>query len=101
MSALRWTVLFVVPLVMIGCKGPTPPTKEAIYDIKGKVVAVEKEKGKIKLDHEDIPGFMNAMTMSFKVENPAMLDEFKAGDAVVGKLKRTDGETVITELKKR
>jgi Cu/Ag efflux protein CusF len=35
------------------------------YPIKGKVVSVDKANKKVKIDHEKISGFMDAMTMDF------------------------------------
>ena len=90
----------LVCLPFIGCsQGDTD--KEKIYDIKAKVVAVDVPKKSVKLDHEDIPGFMMAMQMSFEVENAKMLDGLKAGDPVQGKLKVKAGTNVITELRKQ
>lgn len=94
LSALLLTLL-------IGCQSGPDRGKDKVYDIKGKVVALEVEKKSVTLDHEDIPGFMNAMEMKFKVEDAALLDGLKAGDSVQGKLKVTGGDYVITALKKK
>ena len=69
--------------------------------MKGKVVAVEKEKNRVVLDHEDIPGLMKAMQMPFSVTDPKLLEGLKAGDAVSGKLKAEGGKYVITQLQTR
>ena len=54
----------------------------------------------VTLDHEDIPGLMQAMEMEFKVADAKTLDGLKAGDQVHGRLEnRPDGQ-VIVELKK-
>jgi len=93
------TIAFVcVPFV--GC-GQGDTDKEKIYDIKAKVVSVDVPKKSVKLDHEDIPGFMMAMQMSFEVENAKMLDGLKPGDPVQGKLKVKSGTQRITELHTR
>jgi Cu/Ag efflux protein CusF len=34
------------------------------------------------IDHGDIPGYMHAMTMGFRVVSPALLTGLKAGDRV-------------------
>jgi Cu/Ag efflux protein CusF len=97
---LMTLIVASVCLAFVGCqKGDTD--KEKIYDIKGKVVSVDVPKKSVKLDHEDIPGFMMAMEMSFEVENAKMLDGLKAGDPVQGKLKVKAGTNVITELRKQ
>ncbi len=97
-----WLVLLVSALPMAGCKKSEKSDKEpADYPIKGKVVAVSPEKKTVKIDHEDIPGLMEAMTMNFAVEDPKLLKGLKPGDKVEGRLKTDSGKYIITELKKR
>ncbi len=47
-------------VLLAGCGGSSPTARdkdnEKTYDIHGKVVAVDLEKKKVKIDHEDIPG---------------------------------------------
>ena len=87
---------------LVGCKGSqetTPAAKQ--YPIKGEIVAVDTAKPSVKLDHEEIPGLMQAMEMDYAVEDAKLLDDLKAGDQVEGQLKVESGEYIITELKKR
>lgn len=53
-----------------------------------------------EIQHEDIPGFMPAMTMSFEVENPKTTADLKAGDAVLFRLAVNHGNAVIDRLTK-
>jgi Cu/Ag efflux protein CusF len=48
----------------------------------GNVIAVIPENGEIVLEHDEIKGFMEAMTMGYKVSSPSMLTSVKAGDKV-------------------
>ena len=48
--------------------------QEQRYELKGKVVMVEKEKHLVTIAHEDIKGLMPAMTMPFTVPSKADLD---------------------------
>lgn len=91
--------LALLAAVIAGCNSGTGD-KEKVYDIKGKVVSLDAEKKKVRLDHEDIPGFMKAMEMDFSVQDAKVLTGLKAGDAVHGKLKVKDSNYVITELQK-
>jgi Cu/Ag efflux protein CusF len=70
------------------------------YDIKGKVVAIAPDKKAVTLDHEAIPGLMNAMKMEFPVEGPHVLEGIAADDLVEGKLKVTADKQTVTELHK-
>lgn len=99
------TAVAVVAAVLAGCQsqtGTTTATDAArVYDVTGKVVSLDPAKKVVKLDHEDIPGLMKAMTMEFAVEDAKLLDGLKPGDAVHGKLKAESGKYVITALEKR
>ncbi|MCI0379096.1 MAG: copper-binding protein [Gemmataceae bacterium] len=88
-----------IPLASMGC-GRGGGDKDKVYDIKGKVVAVDADKKKVTLDHDDIPGLMKAMEMPFAVENAKVLEGIKAGDQVHGKLKVKGGDYIIVELRK-
>lgn len=98
------TATLVATVVAAGCQGSSssPTTSNAkVYDVKGKVVSLDAAKKVVTLDHEDIPGFMKAMTMEFPVEDPKVLDGLKPGDAVQGKIKSEGGSYSITSLEKR
>ena len=49
---------------------------------EGKVVAVVPESRQIVIDHQEIPGFMGAMTMGYKVEPPSLLEGLAAEDRI-------------------
>lgn len=91
--------LFLVALV-IGCRQATGPSKAKAYPIRGKVVSLDKNASEVTLDHEDIPGLMKAMEMSFKVKDPNLLVGVAAGDAVSGSLEQREDGYLITELRK-
>ena len=99
-ALLMSLTLAVLALTIAGCNSSTG-NKEKVYDIKGKVVSLDAEKKSVRLDHEDIPGFMKAMEMDFSVQDAKVLTGLKAGDQVQGRLKAKDSNYVITELQKR
>ncbi len=47
---------------------------------KGKIVAIDIEKGSATIDHEKIEGLMSAMTMSCKAQDKKILDGLGTGD---------------------
>jgi Cu/Ag efflux protein CusF len=49
---------------------------------QGQVVALVPESSEIVLTHGEIKGFMDAMTMGYKVSSPALLKALKPGDNV-------------------
>ena len=61
-------------------------TKNKRYNLHGKVLAKNPATNEITVKHDDIPGFMPAMTMSFKVKNPAVVQELQPGDKIAADL---------------
>jgi Cu/Ag efflux protein CusF len=99
-SLLMIFALGLVPVLSIGC-GKGNGDKDKVYDVQGKVVAVDTENKKVTLDHEDVPGLMKAMEMQFSVEDTKVLEGVKAGDQVRGKFKVKGSGYVIVELMKQ
>lgn len=65
------------------------------YVLKGEVRKVDNEGRQVTIRHDEIPGFMAAMTMPFRLEDQALLEELKTGDQVEGRLivEFEDGQT--------
>jgi protein SCO1/2 len=57
-----------------------------VFPIRGKVISVDTAKGSVRLDHEAVPGFMDAMTMSYKLKDPGVAGELHPGDRITAKL---------------
>jgi len=62
------------------------------YDLKGKVVGVDKEQKTVAVAGEDIPGFMGAMTMSYPVKDDQLLAKLSPGDQITAKIIATGSE---------
>jgi Cu(I)/Ag(I) efflux system protein CusF len=66
----------------------------------GEIKKVDKEAGKITVKHGPLVNLdMPAMTMVFKVKDPAMLEQVKAGDKVKFTVEKINGAFTITALK--
>ncbi|MDE2507579.1 MAG: SCO family protein [Planctomycetota bacterium] len=83
-------------------KSSTTSTKTS-YKLVGVVREVDKKAGLVTIKHEEIAGFMDAMTMPFEVKRRTLLDEVEVGDEVEGTLvvERVDGRVRdfdLTEL---
>jgi protein SCO1/2 len=53
-----------------------------VYKLRGKVVSTNPATGEVTVDHEAIPGFMDAMTMPYKLKDPSILSELHPGDTI-------------------
>ncbi len=64
---LLFTVLFVSACPKSESQNQNASVDAKRYNLKGKVVAVDKSKKKATIAHEEIPGYMQAMTMDFPI----------------------------------
>jgi protein SCO1 len=70
------TVLVAICATLTAC------SRARQYEFRGQVLAVDRTRRELTVKHEDVRGFMPAMTMPFKVEDPRVLDELSPGDLV-------------------
>jgi Cu/Ag efflux protein CusF len=65
----------------------------------GEVRKVDKEAGKLTIQHGPLTNLnMPGMTMAFKVQEPSMIDQVKAGDKIRFHVERIDGAITVTRL---
>lgn len=82
-------------------EAPVPVTREdgtQIYQAKGVVRGIDKNQKEIAIEHEEIPGLMSAMTMDFKVSDPAMLEDVAPGDKIDFELERKGSDLTVTKI---
>jgi Cu/Ag efflux protein CusF len=66
---------------------------------EGAIQKVDKDAGKLTIKHGPLNNLgMPAMTMAFKVKDPAMLDQVKSGDQVRFRVERANGSLTIAKL---
>jgi protein SCO1/2 len=78
-------LLFGIALLS-GCR-PAPPTTatsasvaQKTFTIRGKILSVDATS--VVLDGEAVPGFMEAMAMSYKLKDPTVVSELHPGDRI-------------------
>jgi len=74
---------------MMACQSK-PAAQGKRYELKGKVVSVDKANMSATISHEAVKDFMEAMTMPFKLKDAWPLDVMKPGDEVQAILVVTD-----------
>jgi protein SCO1/2 len=68
--------------------------------MKGQILSVNRDKQEVLVKQEEIPGYMMAMTMPYKVQSSGMLDNLGAGDLVTAQLDVKDNVAVIAAITK-
>jgi protein SCO1/2 len=68
-----------------GCHNASSTTASSTkqYPVRGTVVRVDSPDGQITLQHDAIPGLMEAMTMQYPVTDRSALSELHPGDKIV------------------
>ena len=70
---------------------PTPPLQkpssvaivpEQRYQFKGKIISIERDARQVTVEHEEIPGYMGAMTMPFPLSDEKVLNKLKKDDRI-------------------
>jgi protein SCO1/2 len=99
-------VAFVWVVLMAGChqkknaeiSQPISDAQAKHYPVRGKIVTVDAQHGEIVLDAAAIPGFMEAMTMPYKLQNPSIITELHPGDSITATLLATDDSDRLDQI---
>ncbi|HEX8473618.1 MAG TPA: SCO family protein [Pyrinomonadaceae bacterium] len=83
--------LTLLCVLSVACQTTPRDENAKRYELKGKVVSVDKSRQEVEIDHEEIPGLMEAMSMSFSLKEPDALEVMSAGDRIQATLVVTDG----------
>jgi protein SCO1/2 len=90
-------LLLVAVASGVGCRRE-PETQT--YQLRGQVLAVKADSNEILVKHEDIPGFMPAMTMPYVVKDAAILKDRAPGDVITATLMVAPGSAWLSAITK-
>lgn len=107
-SNIKAAVLFIAAVFTISCTSGTSSNSAAvgqngekqIYRSTGVIKSLDVDAGNVTIDHEDIPGYMQAMEMSVRVGDISLFETLKPGDKVDFELERTGSNLVVTKMTK-
>lgn len=77
------------------CLGQATQDKKS-YTFHGKVEAVDDKTKSLKVNGEEVKGWMAAMTMDYKVDDNSVLKKVKPGDNIMATV--YDGDPVLHEI---
>src|SRR5262245_14600297 len=101
MPTIRPIAITLALALCAACGADTPKTEEKKpeaaaptasapalqkYDMKGKVLSIDKPAKSMTVDHEAIPNFMGAMAMPYDVHDAKALETVAPGDQITAKV---------------
>lgn len=108
-ASMGRTLVLALLLGLVGCdRTPQPQGKAPVaatdprYVAKGVIKTLAPDLSYASIAHEDIPGYMKAMTMDFEAGSKDQLKGFAVGDSVQLVFAETkDARLVIDKITKR
>ena len=72
------------------------------YTTNGVIVGIDRDRLSVTIRHEDVPGYMPAMTMPFDLRSASQVDGLDVNDAVRFTFQpESGGRHVVVEIQKR
>lgn len=107
MATVWWIATMVL---LVGCTAsrhePSPgeqtaaPAVKRAFDVRGVVVELPAGGRELVVRHEEIPGYMSAMTMGFSVRDPGELRGIAPGDSIAFRLRVGNDESWIDGVRR-
>ena len=79
--SIKTAWLVGIVLLAVACQSAQEAGNQH-YELSGKVISVDSDSNRLTIAHEEIPGFMQAMTMPFAVRDLSELELVSPGDEV-------------------
>lgn len=83
-------------------QAPPPNAPPIRYPLKGKILELHRDYSLATVDHETIPGYMEAMAMKFTLKDKRLFDRLKVGDRISATLvvSQTSGDWWLEKVVK-
>jgi len=99
---LAWAAALLL-LPVVGCHTQPPPQMAQSgavkqYAVKGIIVGTDQTHAQVTVDTQQIPGFMEAMTMPYKVKDANVLQDLHPGDHMTGTLMVSASSTLLDQI---
>ena len=82
-----FALILFAALAGFACRAPAPAPRT--FELEGQILAIDQARQEITVSHADIPGFMPAMTMPYKVRDATLLKGRTPGELI--------GATLVVE----
>jgi protein SCO1/2 len=90
------TACLALALTLAGCAAR--PAKE--YPMRGEITGLDAGGRVATIKHEEIPGFMGAMTMGYPVKDPSEFSKLSVGEAITATVYVKDDDMWVGNIQK-
>jgi protein SCO1/2 len=90
----------ILAISAAACGGGSTPSNEHTCKVEGQVIEVAPDHQQATVKHEEIKGFMMAMTMPYKVKDPQVLAGIAPGDLINATLVVDTNGAYFSDVKK-
>ena len=100
----RTATLFFILLIAVACgeerkAKPLSEPGERLYEVRGKVLSRDASANTLNVDHEAIPGFMEAMIMDYTIRGAEVATLPADGARIQAKLHVTERGYWLTDVR--
>jgi protein SCO1 len=82
-------------VILAGCAGSARE-----YELRGQVLGVDRDKAEVLVKAEEIPGWMAAMTMPFKVRDRSLIEHVAVGDLIAARLVVSGNDAYLADIRR-
>ena len=93
-----FTIYRALLLLLAVCRRAARATAE--YTLQGQILSIEPDRKEANIKHEEIKGFMAAMTMPYKVRDAKEFADLKPGDLINSTLVVVSNDAYLKDVKK-
>jgi len=99
-NGLRIATALLAIIALAGCHAPKPDEPARAFTAQGVIQHISADRHVATIQHDAIPGYMDAMTMDFPVRDEHLLDGLTRGDKITFTLEVTKDDSWITNVQR-
>jgi protein SCO1/2 len=92
-----FALILFAALAGCACRAPAPAPRT--FELKGQILAIDQARQEITVNHADIPGFMPAMTMPYKVRDASLLKGRTPGELIAATLVVEESDAYLQSIR--
>src|SRR3954468_3042372 len=96
-TCIAFSLALVLALLAAACGGPADRRE---YTLQGQILSIAPDHKEANIKHEEIKGFMSAMTMPYKVRDKKEYADLTPGDLVNATLVVVSNDAYLKDVKK-